>query len=243
MWRFSVVAGWLMVCAGGVLSAQSTESSSYFGARHAGLTFSERVVQVSLGAVPDLEAVTSIGDITFENALVLKAPAGSSYPIPGGAVTNGFAEELDVVIRLHFVSAVTSVAFQLFAQSDFGVQTNPFLEAFLAGRSLGRFELKNAQTLVGLDPSESLDWFGLENSVFDRLDIIAPIATITPDGAPPFTQVQGVGVSNIEYETPPPPAPVEVPEPSSVALLMLGAVGVGVVATGRSRGATQRRVN
>ncbi len=221
MLRWSVAAGLLSVCAAGSLVAQSTTEASYFGARNAGLTFNEYVVQISLDAKPDLEAVTTVGDVTFENALLLRAPAGAGYDISGGTLTNGYAQELDVAIRLHFVSAVSSVAFQLFAQNDFENQTNPFIEAFIGATSLGRYEITNAQTLVGLQQSEPLSWFGLENSVFDRLDIIAPVATVRPDGAPTFTQVQSVGIANIEYEKLQ-PAPVEVPEPASLTLLILG---------------------
>ncbi len=206
--------------------AQAASGTSYFGLRNDGLTFNEYVVQVSLEAETDLESVVQVGDVKFENALLLKSPS-SSYAVPGGAITNGYSAELDVVIRLHFVSAVRSVAFQLFAQRDFASQTNPFLEAFLGSTSLGRFEIASAQTLVGLPQSEALGWFGLENSVFDRLDISAPVATITPDGAPPFTQVQSVGLTNIQYEELA-PAPVEVPEPGTLALLAASVAAAGL---------------
>lgn len=226
MWRCSALGIFLTASLTGSLVAQSPGEDSYFGARKSGLSFNEYVVQVSLEALPDLSPVTSIGNVTFENALLLRAPAGISYPIAGGALTNGYSAELDVAIRLHFVSAVSSVAFQLFAQQDFSNQSNPFIEAFLGAESLGRYEITNAQTLIGLNRSEPLNWFGLENSLFDRLDIVAPVASIRPDFARAFDQVQSVGVANIQFEEAR-PVLVEVPEPNSLALLLIAAASVG----------------
>ncbi len=171
--------------------------------------------------------------VTFNSAVYLSNTDDLFNPfsqVGQGSVANGVNTNIDFSVSILFDRQVRSAAFNILG---FNASPTSFItfDVFNNKKLVSSFTSADRLQFM-LAPSESLAWWGFEDSVFDEIVITAPFAVASQTDAP---VVYTMALNNLQIKDAVPEPAVIVPEPSTVALAILGMSGLAIVSRRRRR--------